>query len=144
MWFRENEILVEAGVNDGILNGRIVHSITCSSASVLGDRCVTSGALAFIGFSDEVHCPYDPRMVSNPTKDKAAAATIEPMMQVSRSLLKNNTVRGAYDKSQEAFKKSLELCHSSEAPYELNGVAPFVFWNMVNQTVKGDENVTLF
>ena len=141
--FEKNEVLIKSGINDNHLSGKIIHSVTCNSAESLGPSAVKKGALAFVGFDDEFYFPYNPLLASKPMDDVTAACSMEPIMQFSRSIIKSNTVKEAYEKSQNVFVKWLEKCHSSDAPYELEGVAPFISWNMNHQKVIGDNSAKL-
>lgn len=141
--FEKKEILIEININDHMLKNKIIHSITCSSASELGDSVIKKGGLAYIGFKDEFWCPYNPIHVSNPEMDIMAKCNIEPVMQLSRSLVKNNTVKEAYNRSQETFRKWLDACERSDAPPELEGIGQFIFWNMINQDIIGDDGASL-
>ena len=47
------EVLVKVGENENILDSTIVHSLSCSSASILGPKSVKAGAKAFIGYNQD-------------------------------------------------------------------------------------------
>jgi hypothetical protein len=138
--FEKNEIIIKSEVNDHILKDKIIHSITCSSAAILGKTAVKKGCDAFIGFNDEFWCPYNPTYMSNPENDILAKCNIEPLMVLSQCLIKNNTVKESYKRSRDCFKKWLDFCHRSDAPPEVDGVAQFIFWNMTHQEIIGNEN----
>lgn len=46
---QDDEVLIELGVNDELLEDKIVHLISCSSGKKLGSKC---DANAFIGYDD--------------------------------------------------------------------------------------------
>lgn len=105
----KEEILIKKDVNDHLLKDKIVHSITCSSASELGKSSVEKGCLAYIGFDDEFFCPYLPEFMAHPEKDFVAQCNLDPVMQLSTGLIKGNSVKEAYARSQASFRKWLGL-----------------------------------
>ena len=136
--FGMKEVIVKSDDNEHHLKNKITHSITCSSAAGLGKAAIKKGGRAFIGFVQDFWCPYNPTFTSNPKKDIVARCNIEPVMRLSESLVKNNTVKESYKKSQECFKRWLDACQRSDAPPEFEGIAQFIHWNMMNQAVIGD------
>lgn len=141
--FGNDEVLIMSGENDKYLKGKIIYSVTCESSSKLGRNTVKSGTKTFIGFKEEVWCPFNPLMMNEPESDIVARCNMEPIMQLSRSIIKGNTVEESYKRSQNNFKKWLDFCESSEAPYEVEGLAPFIYWNMTNQEFIGNKNATI-
>ena len=47
------EILVRCEDNESILSGKIIHSMACRSANILGKRCITLGTKCFIGYKED-------------------------------------------------------------------------------------------
>ena len=52
--FRQ-EILIRCDLNEQILDGRIIHSMSCGSAKLLGPKCISYGSLAYIGYTQKFH-----------------------------------------------------------------------------------------
>jgi len=48
----KDEILIEAGKNEGLLKGKVVYALACSSAKKLGPIAVEKGAEVFIGYKN--------------------------------------------------------------------------------------------
>ena len=141
--FGKEEIIVKKNLNDHLLKNKIIYSVTCESASELGTSVIKKGGIAFVGFKEEVWCPFDPSYMSDPLKDEIARCNLEPIMLFSQSVVKGNTVEEAYQKSQNCFKRWLDRCQRSDAPYELQGLAVFIHWNMINQEIIGDKTAVL-
>jgi len=49
----KQEILVRCNDNESILAGKIVHSMACESAKMLGLKCITIGTRSFIGYKEK-------------------------------------------------------------------------------------------
>ncbi len=135
-----------------IVVGAVVYARSCHAARELGPSAVDKGAVAFIGYRREfviVHSlvdvshPLDALVdVSHPLDDSLARMFIEPSNLVPLSLLKGNTVKDAFRKSQEAMRRTLRFMLSSAATYEQRVTASFLWGNITAQVVVGDESAT--
>jgi len=136
--YGKDEILIKEGDNESALKGKIVHSVACSSASELGLAAVEKGCRAFIGFSEKFWLFYSDDMTADPLNDLTARPFMEPLARLSEGLVKGKSAKRAYQDSQRCFRDWLEVCQKSDAPFELEGLAPFIAWDMSNQTFHGD------
>ena len=52
--------------NCGMLKDTIVHSVSCESAKILGNKCIETGTKAFIGYKEKFNFIGDTNMISRP------------------------------------------------------------------------------
>ncbi len=136
------QVLVKAGENENILQSAIVHSLSCSSASVLGPRSVKAGAKAFIGYNQDFVLLHSEDRSTTPKKDKIAEHFLTAANLVPISLIKGNTVQDAYEKSQAAYEKSIEYYTAHYTPQNSH----ILFWLRYNKTIQevhGEKDATL-
>lgn len=135
----KQEILIEAGTNEVLLNGKIVHSISCSSAKELGPKCIKSGTISFIGYEDDFVFVFDKNKTFTPLKDDVASNFLEPPNELAISILKGNSVDESYKRSQDMFKKKISKLLTTEAPIGSENVILWLVWDMSKQVCLGDK-----
>lgn len=135
----DNEVLIEAGKNEKILAEKIIYARSCDAANKLGQVCVDHNTLAFIGYKRKYAIGYSPSKITNPLKDKIAKLFIEPSNLVPISLLKGNSVKGSYKKSQDAMRRNLLFMHSTKASPSQKDAAPYLWINRKYQVALGNQ-----
>lgn len=138
----KDEILIDKK-NEELLKGKIVYSLSCSSANGLGVSATKKGADAFIGYKNSFMIYTDAEREATPLKDSIAAAFLNPSNRVSISLLKGNTAKEASDKSKEESKKEIKKFFVSNAFEGSERIAVALLWNMNNQVVLGNEEAKI-
>ncbi len=98
------EILINSDDNANLLSGKIVHSLTCNSAQILGKEAISKhNTSAFIGYKEPFFALNNELSVSRPLDDDVAKPFLESSMKVTESLIKGNTTGEAFKKSQNAY-----------------------------------------
>jgi hypothetical protein len=138
----KKEILIKADDNEGILKSRIVHSFSCNSARTLGPKSVEAGAKSFIGYIKRFVILHDEKHTATPKKDNIAKHFLESANTVPISLIKGNTVKEAYEKSQASFEKSIEY-YKTHYSQENSHILFFLKYDKSIQRYYGNENATL-
>lgn len=133
-----NETLLEAGQNETLTNNKIVYALSCSSAQVLGQKLVDNGTKSFIGYEEDFIFMYDKEKITRPIDDKTAELFLRPSNIVAISLIKGNTSKQAYDKSQKGFKRNLRSLMNSESPQQDRSAIPWLYWDMIHQKCLGN------
>jgi len=139
----DNEILIRVGKNEKVLAEKIVYARSCNAADKLGPACISHKSLAFVGYKRKFTLGYTPAKITTPLKDKVAKLFIEPSNLVPISLLKGNTVKGGYRKSQEAMLRNLRFMLSTKALESQRDAAPYLWANKKCQTLLGDGKAQL-
>lgn len=135
----ENDPLIEAHKNEKLLIEKIVYARSCDAAYNVGRLCIDNGTLAFIGYTKKFAVGYSPSKISSPLKDPVARLFIEPSNLIPISLLKGNTARVAYRKSQEASLRNFRFMLSTKASSAQKDAAPYLWFNRKCQVLIGDE-----
>jgi hypothetical protein len=133
------ETLVEIEKNEHLLKNRIVHAFACSSANLLGPSSINKGAIAYIGFKEDFVFLQDDTYSANPMKDKIAKHFLESTNLAPISIIKGNTIEEAFQRSQEAFEKSIQFF---ETHYDTKN-SHILFWlryDKMIHTYCGDGN----
>ena len=139
----DNKILLEVGSNEKLLEGKIAYAVSCSSAKMLGPKCINSGTHAYIGYTDDFAFIIDESKITKPLEDKTACLFLEPSNQVAISLIKGNNTSSSYKRSQEFFKRNISHLLTSESPKEEKEALPYLLWDMRNQVCLGDQKASL-
>lgn len=139
----DNEILIKAGKDEGLLMEKIVYARSCDAANNLGQKCIKTGALAFIGYKKKYAIGYIPLKITDSLRDEVAKLFIEPSNLVPISLLKGNTVKDAYRKSQDAMWRNFGFMLSTRATQSQKDAAPYLWFNRKHQVVLGDQNAQM-
>lgn len=139
----DNQVLVQLGENESLFDGKIVYALSCCSAKKLGQHCVISGTKTFLGYDDDFIFMLEEKNITRPLQDKTAELFLAPSNQVIVSLLKGNTVREAYQRSQQAFRKNMRKYLTSETPQKEKEILPYLLWDMKHQVCLGDQRTAL-
>ena len=139
----KDEPLIETGKNDELLKGKIIYSLSCSSARKLGESSVNKGADAFVGYRNSFMLFTDADSEAAPLKDSIAASFLKPSNKLSISLLKGNTAQEASNKSKEEFRKEIKKFLSSKAIDGSGRIASALFWDMSSQAVIGNQEARI-
>lgn len=139
----DNEVLVEANKNEELLVEKIVYARSCDAAKNLGRLCIDNGTIAFIGYEKKYALAYTLSKVSTPLKDKVARLFVEPSNLVPISLLKGNTTKDAYRKSQDFMWRNFGFMLSTRATQSQKDAAPYLWFNRKHQVVLGDQDAQM-
>ena len=137
----KNEVIIESPKDVKLLKDKIIYSRSCNSAKKLGMDSVISGADAFIGYESEFIFVYDMDSITKPLKDKTAALFLKPTNKLVSSILKGNTVKYSYEKSQELFKQNISKLVSSATSDEDRELLRYLIWDYNQQIYHGDGDV---
>lgn len=135
----KDEILIESNMNDDLLKGKIVYSLSCSSAKNLGKISVSKGTEAFIGYKESFVMYTDSEREATPLKDNLASSFLKPSNVLSSSLLKGKSAKESSDKSKQEYKKEIKKYFTSSAIEGSERIAVALLWDMNNQVVLGNE-----
>lgn len=136
----DNEVLIKAGENHDLLDGKITYALSCDSGKVLGETVALKQNSAYIGYADEFIFACDSRYLTKPLEDPLAKPFKEASNQVMISLLKEHTPQEAVDRSKSVFREYYIKLSSSNTDQDSLQVAQFLWWNMRNQVCLGDVN----
>ncbi len=140
---QNEEVLVEAGVNETVLRASIIYALSCSSGAVLGPRAITSGARAFIGYRKKFIFLFSPSLRTQPLTDPLAKYFFEPSNQVAVSLLKGHSAQTAYNNSQRSFQRNIQKLIIGQASAYESAAIRFLYSNMRCQVSFGDGAATV-
>lgn len=122
------------------MDGKIVYVRSCNVAAGLGNTCIQIGTIAFIGYLKKYSLGYTPSSMFNPLGDRVAKLFLEPSNLIPISLIKGNSVKEAYRKSQTAMLRNFLFMLSTKATKEQRDAAPSLWRNRKYQVMLGDEN----
>ena len=140
----QGQPLIEDGKNSAVLNGKIVHSLTCDSASILGKNSVNSyGTKTFIGYTEKFIGLTDDMSVTAPLKDEIARPFMESAMAVSKALVKGNTAGEAYRKSQDMYRYWISYYRAKSESKDASDILLYLGADMEVQVLLGDANASV-
>lgn len=129
---QDQEIIIESGVNENLLKGKITYALSCKSAKVLGVESVKNGATAYIGYKDDFIFQYSKDKISKPKNDKTVALFLEPSNQIVISLLKGHKAIDAEKRGKNAFLKNIRKLITSQTPQDDGTNLRYLVWDMQN------------
>jgi len=140
---QDNEILVKAGMNEKIFQSKIIYSLSCRSAKVLGRKSIEAGAMSYIGYEEDFIFLYDDQHRTKIAEDKTAELFLEPAIQVANSLIKENSAGESHKKSKQAFAHNIRKLLSSQATILEGHAVRYLVWNLQNQICLGNVNAKI-
>jgi len=138
MGHRDEELIKSPG-NEKLLRDKIVYCRSCNSAKKLGPDSVISGADAFIGYDSEFVFVYDAKSITKPLDDKTAALFLTPTNTLVSSIIKGNTVKFSYEKSQELFRQDINKLLGSATSDEDRELIRYLYWDYSHQIYHGED-----
>lgn len=137
----KNEVLIKVGENEYLLKSKIVYAISCKSAKKLGPKSIDIGAIGYIGYDDDFIFSYNKNKITNPLTDDVAKIYLEPSNELVISLIKGNSTKESYKRSQDMFKANLRRLLTSESPS--SPVVRYLWWDIRHQVLLGDEEASV-
>ena len=138
----KNEVIIEVGNNESLLNGRIVYARACEAGAELGKSCTEKNNGCFIGYSLPFVFWADKTWDSIPKKDETARLFLEPSNMVPISLIKGHTAKEAHKTSKLHILKNLRKevkKNTEDTPLIIEGLLN----NYHGQVLLGNENACL-
>lgn len=139
----DNKPLLSANTNEDLVTEKIVYARSCDAAVNLGELCVKKGTLAFIGYKKKYSIGYSHSSITRPLQDEVAKLFIEPSNLIPMSLIKGNTVKDSYRKSQESMARNFSFMLSTKATPTQKDAAPYLWINRKYQVLLGNPDAKL-
>ena len=140
---QDEEVLVKAGENHDVLQGKITYSVSCSSGKELGPEVVKDGKSTFIGYEKEFVLIANLRHKGKLNDDPSAKPFMESSNLVMLSLLKGNTAKESSDKSKNKFEEHVARLGSSTVDFDTIRAMQALRWNARHQVCLGNQGATL-
>lgn len=137
----DDEILIEYGKNHELLKNKVVYSLSCSSAEILGKN-IADDTTTFIGYTDEFALGMDINCQASIQRDKRARLFLEPSNILVKSLLKGNSPKEAVEKAKKLMKENLSKLRTDSSP-DAKDYIPYLFNNYTILEIFGNEEKRL-
>lgn len=135
----QNQELISTETEDKFLKLNIVYAISCRSAKALGKKCVKRGTKCYIGYEDDFIFVYEKEKISRPLSDETACLFLEPSVLFIETVIKNNSVKEALERSKKKIQQNLIKTLSGDE--QETTLARYLWWNLRNFKSYGDESV---
>jgi hypothetical protein len=139
----EKEVIVKAGENEALLQGKVVYARSCYTLDVLGAASVSAGADGYIGHSLPFAFVSDPTEGAHPLDDELAAPCLATSNIIPTTLLKGNSVSDAVNKSKSEMRKIMEQWETRTDRIEAPFVALCLNWNRLGLGFQGNGKARL-
>lgn len=143
LYGQNDQVLISLGKNEKLLTSKIVFARSCSSAKLLGKKCVKNGTICYIGYDEDFIFVFDINCINNPLKDKTAKLFLGPSNQIIHSLLKGNLTGQANEKSKKMFMKNIIHLLNSQTTKNNTEIVTYLLWDMNHQVCLGDKNAKI-
>jgi hypothetical protein len=125
-----------------MLCDKVVHSLSCSSAKVLGKKAVEMhGTLTFIGYDSPFVVLNDDYSASRPFDDEIAKPFMESSMRVSECLIKGNTTGESFKKSQDMYNSWIRHFWARGEIKDSSDIILYLMLDRDSQVIIGDKNI---
>lgn len=126
-----------------VVKDKIIYARACKSAGILGNNAVASGAISYLGYTEDFIFFRNKNSERHPLEDKTVEQFLEPSNYIPISLLKGHTTGEANNRPKNLFRKNIEkliITGPNSSDYQtIRGL----LWDMQNQVCLGDKNATL-
>jgi hypothetical protein len=126
--------------NVDLLKNTITYALACKSAKKLGVLAVKKGCSSFLGYKDNFCIITRKHKNFNPEEDDFANYFKEPAITIPLSLIKGNNSFEALNRAKNKFKDKIREISLSDAKEEYKDIRRWLFWNMYNLELVGEEN----
>lgn len=140
---QDNEVILDFHSNEDIVRDKIIYALSCSSAKVLGYKCIKNGTRVFIGYTKDYIFLHSHLKVSKPREDKRAGLFFKPSNLIPISLIKGNSAEESYQGSRNLLRKNILDLLNSEVYNEDRACLPYLLWNYQNLTILGNRQTKL-
>lgn len=130
---QDNEKLVCAQDNEGLLKSKVVYALSCRSGKALGPSAVQAGAEAYIGYDEDFIFLYDENQRFHPERDKTSELFKDPSNQAMVSLLKGHTPKEAHANSKQSYIRRIRKLLTSQTSLSESSAVKFLLWDMQHQ-----------
>lgn len=137
----QDKIIIERNKNHKLIKGRIIYSLSCSSASKLGIK-VADDRSTFIGYVDEFALGMDVNSQASIHRDKRAMLFLDPSNLLVESLLKGNSAEDAVSKAKGLMKKNISKLKTDPFP-DAKDYLPYLYNNFLILNVMGNKSLIL-
>ncbi len=126
---QNGELLLQGGVNDDVLAGRVVYVLSCRTGRDLGASAYANGAISYLGYTEDfwVNFSYgehpDGGML-DPLQDEVARGFFESHNAAPISYINGSTILDSYYISQSTFNYWIGVWESIDTL-----VAADLMWN---------------
>jgi len=132
---QNNELLLQAGVNDDILANRIVYDLSCEAGRDLGPSAVSKGAISFLGYNEDFifivsDGSHPDGGMTNPTQDEAARGFFESHNAAPISYIQKKNLARSFTDSQNSFNYWIDVWKSIDA-----NVVSLLVWDRDHQVI---------
>ena len=140
----QHQTLIHSEENAHILGEKIIHSLTCNSASILGHKAVEEhNALAFIGYREPFIALTDDYSASRPLADVIAKPFLESAMKVGDLLVKGNTAGEAFKKSQDTYALWIAYYRANDQEKEASDILLYLMADKNAQILIGNPDASV-
>ena len=136
----DNKPIIIAGKNENLLKSKIIYSISCKSAKILGLKSIEAGAINFTGYNDDFIFVFETNKVAKPLEDETAKLFLEPSNLFITSLIKGNSIKESYNKSKNLMKKTILQLLGDDT--QDTNLVRFLWWNLKHFVSYGDLKAT--
>ena len=122
--------------NDDLLEGKIVHALSCQSAKELGPDAIAKGANAYISYKEDfIAFLDDSNQSSKPLKDEIASLFLNPAFTAPRTLLKGGTPEASVMAAKKAYNQSIKEALNSDIQSDADQFINWLLWDRDNLTL---------
>jgi len=138
---QDDKPIVKVGDNEHLLLTKVVYSISCSSANLLGKQSVERGARSYIGYDNDFTFAYDNNKMTTPLNDGLAKLFLDHSSIFISTVVKGNTIGEAHERARrnlyENFSKVI-----AEGLQNLT-IASWLWLDYQAFVVQGDKDIRL-
>lgn len=135
---QNGEVLLEACVNDGLMQQRTAVLAACATGVKLGPSMINKGANAYVGFQADFIFSVTPGYETRPLHDPRAAPFFTAINTLMYALLDGKTLSEIYEVGVASFNEEISKWWNNPDP-EASDIISYLQWDRDNFIVIGNK-----
>lgn len=121
------------GTSCNLLNGKVVHALSCNTAKTLGTSAIQQGAKGYVGYNEKFIVMFDrEKPLSNPLKDRTASLFLDAAFTAPEALLNGKSPKEAVALTKEAYNRSITKALMSGIQSDDDQFVGLLLWDRDN------------
>lgn len=123
-----DEVVVDCG-NVGLLEGKVVHAMSCNSAKGLGEVAMDIGVKAYVGYDAPFLAPRMNDKISNPLNDSTAALFLDAAFIPQKALADGKNSVEAVRMGKKGYDRSIVKALMSPVQSDNDQFVGLLLWD---------------
>lgn len=112
-----------------MLNGKVVHALSCHTAKTLGPKAIQCGAKEYVGYDEKFVALLQNDKIGHPEEDDTAALFLDPAFVAQEALLDGKSGQEAVTLAKKAYNRSILKALNSDVQSDNDQFIGWLLWD---------------